>query len=54
MIETTVMKELTKYVKNTEYGLLTVAKKKFQKDVLENFVNLIGPCEFSVFLCLLL
>ena len=52
MIETTVMKELTKYVKTTEYGLLTVAKKEFQKlppdvfyekDVLENFVNFIGP-----------
>ena len=52
VIETTVMKELTKYVKTTEYGLLTVAKKEFQKlppdvfyekDVLENFVNFIGP-----------
>ena len=52
MIETTVMKELTKYIKTTEYGLLTVAEEKFQKlppdvfyekDVLENFVNFIGP-----------
>ena len=52
MIETTVMKELTKYIKTTEYGLLTVAEEKFQKlppdvfyekDVLESFVNFIGP-----------